>query len=88
MSSSDLTPANFLARSTEQERKLFDQEAKRLVEQAVHISANPPSAGRKVSGDITRLIQSAAFLLSRAAKIEASSEALELMDVEADNAKR
>jgi hypothetical protein len=82
MTNPPLTAANFLARSIEQEQERFTQEANRLVEQAAHIAATPPSSQRKVSGDITRLIQEASFLLKRAATIEAGAEALGLMGVE------
>jgi hypothetical protein len=78
-----LTAASFLTRSTEQDQQRWAEEAARLAEQAASIAANPPRNGRKVSGDITRLIQTAALLLQRSATIEASLDALDLMNAEA-----
>lgn len=79
-----MTGANFLARSTESEQARFSEEATRLSEQAAYIAANPPRTGRKSSGDIARLIQTATFLLQRAAAIEATLEAVGVMGAEAN----
>ncbi|MYT79292.1 hypothetical protein YW3DRAFT_07114 [Streptomyces sp. MnatMP-M77] len=68
--------------SLKREQAQFSEEAERLAKQAAYIAANPPSEGRAVSGDITRLIQEAAFLLKRAATIEAGLEAAKLMNAE------
>lgn len=83
MPNPQLTAASFMSRSIQDEQRRFAQEAERLAKQAAYIAANPPSDGRAVSGDITRLIQEAAFLLKRAATIEASLEAVGLMNAEA-----
>lgn len=80
MSSPQMTTSAFLGRIIAQEQETFTDEANRLAEQAAHIAANPPTTGRgTVSGDLTRLIQSATFLLQRAVKIEATIEAVGLM---------
>ncbi|MEW2068612.1 hypothetical protein [Streptomyces sp. NPDC007346] len=79
-----VTAHDALAYSLKREQAQFSEEAKRLAEQAARIAANPPAAGRNtVSGDLTRLIQEAAFLLKRAATIEAGLEAVGLMGAEA-----
>ncbi|MEV8455465.1 hypothetical protein AB0467_34580 [Streptomyces sp. NPDC052095] len=89
MPSPQLTAASFLSRSIEDEQRRFTQEAERLAEQATRIAATPPSAGRNtVSGDLTRLIQEAAFLLKRAVTIEAGLEAVSLMDAEVNTTKK
>ncbi|MEV5283389.1 hypothetical protein ACFYMW_35680 [Streptomyces sp. NPDC006692] len=83
MTNPQLTAASFLSRSIEDEQRRFAQEAQRLAEQAARIAANPPTSGRgTVSGDLTRLIQEATFLLKRAVTIEASLEAVGLMGAE------
>ncbi|MET7584671.1 hypothetical protein [Streptomyces microflavus] len=84
MSNPQLTTASFLSRSIEDEQRRFAQEAERLAEQDACIAANPPGAERGThSGDITRLIQEATFLLKRAVTIEAGLEAVGLMGAEA-----
>lgn len=83
MPNPQLTAASFLSRSIEDEQRRFTQEAEHLAEQATRIAANPPAAGRNtVSGDLTRLIQEATFLLKRAVTIEATLEAVGLMGAE------
>ncbi|KQX44540.1 hypothetical protein OH797_38435 (plasmid) [Streptomyces anulatus] len=77
-----VTAHDALTYSLKREQAQFAEEADRLAKQAAYIAANPPSEGRAVSGDITRLIQEAAFLLKRAATIEAGLEAVGLMDAE------
>lgn len=78
----DLTSAAFLSRTVTKEQEAFTHEARLVAEQAARIAANPPTVQRSVSGDLTRLSQEVAFLLRRAAKIEASLEALGLMEAE------
>lgn len=68
--------------SLKREQAQFAEEGERLARQAAYIAANPPTGGRKVSGDITRLIQEAAFLLKRAVTIEAGLEAVGLVSAE------
>jgi len=83
VTTSPLTAASFLARSIESDQQRFAQEAERLAEQAAHIAANLPAAGRStVSGDISRLIQEATFLLKRAVALEVGLEAVALMNSE------
>lgn len=79
-----ITAADALARSIAWEQEAFARDAEMIVRQATHIAANPPAVGRTVSGDVTRLAQYVADLLRRSAKIEASLEALTLMDAEAE----
>ncbi|MFJ3601958.1 hypothetical protein ACIPVA_04085 [Streptomyces anulatus] len=78
-----VTAHDALTYSLKREQAQFSEEAERLAKQAAYIAATPPSDGRAVSGDITRLIQEAAFLLKRAATIEAGLEAAGLMGAEA-----
>lgn len=78
-----VTASEALTYSLKREQGQFADEAERLAKQAEYIAANPPTNGRTVSGDITRLIQEAAFLLKRAVTIEAGMEAVGLMNVEA-----
>lgn len=79
-----VTAHDALTYSLKRDRAQFAEEAERLAEQAARIAANPPGAGRNtVSGDLARLIQEAAFLLKRAATIEAGLEAVGLMGAEA-----
>ncbi|SFY52058.1 hypothetical protein [Streptomyces sp. F-1] len=80
---SRITAAHALARSITGEQQMFTEDAQRIAEQAAYIAANPPVEGRTVSGDLTRLSQYVADLLRRAAKIEASVQALALMKAEA-----
>ncbi|GGZ83598.1 hypothetical protein [Streptomyces rubiginosohelvolus] len=83
MANPQLTAASFMSRSIEDEQRRFAQEAERLAEQAARIAANPPGVGRStVSGDLTRLIQEATFLLKRSVTIEAGLEAVGLMNAE------
>ncbi|WP_405506273.1 hypothetical protein OG323_05845 [Streptomyces cyaneofuscatus] len=77
-----VTAHDVLTYSLKREQGQFAEEAERLAKQAAYIAANPPADGRTVSGDIARLIQEAAFLLKRAATIEAGLEAVGLMDAE------
>ncbi|MFJ3283322.1 hypothetical protein [Streptomyces halstedii] len=77
-----VTAHDALAYSLKREQGQFAEEAERLAKQATYIAANPPADGRTVSGDITRLIQEAAFLLRRAATIEAGLEAVGLMNAQ------
>ena len=70
--------ATALSRVTEWEQEAFARDAERAAHAAAHIAANPPTMGRTVSGDLARLSQAVADLLRRAAKIEASLEALSL----------
>ncbi|MFG2540696.1 hypothetical protein ACGFU4_36200 [Streptomyces sp. NPDC048511] len=77
-----VTAGDALAYSLKREQAQFAEEAERLAKQAAYIAANPPGDGRTVSGDVTRLIQEASFLLKRAATIEAGTEALGLMNTE------
>ncbi|MGC4925497.1 hypothetical protein [Streptomyces sp. DT117] len=78
-----VTASDALTYSLKREQAQFSEEAQRLAKQAAYIAANPPADGRTVSGDITRLIQEAAFLLKRAATIEAGLEAVGLVGAEA-----
>lgn len=78
-----VTANEALSYSLKREQAQFAEEAARLASQAAYIAANPPSEGRAVSGDITRLMQEAAFLLRRAATIEAGLEAVGLINAEA-----
>lgn len=78
-----VTAGDALTCSLKREQAQFSEEAERLAKQAAHIAANPPADGRTVSGDITRLIQEATFLLKRAVTIEAGLEAVGLMGAEA-----
>lgn len=83
MTNPQLTAASFLARSIESDQQRFIQEAERLAEQAARIAKNPPADGRNTaSGDLTRLIQEATFLLKRAVALEAGLEAVALMNSE------
>ncbi|MFI1576279.1 hypothetical protein ACH4VQ_36415 [Streptomyces anulatus] len=82
MTNPQLTAASFLSRSIEDEQRRFAQEAERLAEQAARIAANPPATGRTASGDLTRLIAEATYLLKRAVTIEAGLEAVGLMGAE------
>ncbi|MFF6931590.1 hypothetical protein [Streptomyces californicus] len=77
-----VTARDALSYSLKRDQAQFAEEAERLAKQAAHIAANPPTDGRSVSGDITRLMQEAAFLLKRAVTIEAGLEAVGLMGVE------
>ncbi|MCX5000967.1 hypothetical protein [Streptomyces longwoodensis] len=77
-----------LTRATEWELEAFVKDAEKAARDAAHIAANPPTMGRTVSGDLTRLSQYVADLLRRAAKIEASFEALSLMGTAASDEKR
>ncbi|MGW2652176.1 hypothetical protein ACWC1D_00720 [Streptomyces sp. NPDC001478] len=77
-----VTAKEALAYSLKRDQAQFVEEAERLASQAAYIAANPPSDGRSVSGDITRLIQEAAFLLKRATTIEAGLGAVALMNGE------
>ncbi|MFJ8923820.1 hypothetical protein ACIREK_30635 [Streptomyces sp. NPDC102415] len=77
-----VTATDALAYSLKREQAQYAEEAERLAKQAAYIAANPPTDGRTVSGDISRLIQEAAFLLKRAVTIEAGLEAIGLMNVE------
>ncbi|MFE9913466.1 hypothetical protein [Streptomyces clavifer] len=77
-----VTAQDALSYSLKREQAQFAEEAERLAEQAAYIAANPPSDGRTVSGDITRLMQEAAFLLKRAVTIEAGLDAVEMMNAE------
>ncbi|MGW3400295.1 hypothetical protein [Streptomyces zhihengii] len=78
-----VTANDALTYSLKRDQGQFAEEAERLAKNAAYIAANPPSDGRTVSGDITRLIQEAAFLLKRAVTIEAGIEAVGLMNAEA-----
>ncbi|MFD9871733.1 hypothetical protein ACFXI8_26885 [Streptomyces niveus] len=80
-----VTAHDVLTYSLKREQAQFFEEAARLAKQAAYIAANPPSDGRKASGDITRLIQEATFLLKRAVTIEAGLEAVGLMNTEASS---
>lgn len=83
MANPPMTAASFLSRSIQDEQRRFVQEAELLAEHAARIAANPPAAGRNtVSGDLTRLIQEATFLLKRAVTIETGLEAVGLMGAE------
>ncbi|MGA4867543.1 hypothetical protein ACPB9J_33455 [Streptomyces lavendulocolor] len=84
MTNPALTAAGFTARAIEREQQQFAVEAQRLADHAAHIAANPPTRQRSVSGDLTHLIQEATLLLRRGVTIEASVEALGLMEAEAD----
>ncbi|NEA20194.1 hypothetical protein [Streptomyces halstedii] len=67
-----VTAHDALTYSLKREQAQFAEEAERLAAQAAYIAATPPAPGRNtVSGDITRLIQEATFLLKRAVTIEA-----------------
>ncbi|WP_228994313.1 hypothetical protein [Streptomyces sp. DH8] len=77
-----VTAHDVLTYSLKREQTQFTEEAERLAKQAAYIAANPPADGRSVSGDITRLMQEAAFLLKRAVTIEAGLEAVGLMGAE------
>ncbi|MFF3531365.1 hypothetical protein ACFYX5_32290 [Streptomyces rubiginosohelvolus] len=77
-----VTAHDALSYSLKRDQAQFDEEAERLAKQAAYIAANPPADGRSVSGDITRLMQEAAFLLKRAVTIEAGLEAVGLMSAE------
>ncbi|MFE7485426.1 hypothetical protein [Streptomyces sp. NPDC057552] len=78
-----VTAHDALTYSLKRDQAQFAEEAERLAKQAAYIAANPPTAGRAASGDLTRLIQEAAFLLKRAVTIEAGLEAVGLMGAEA-----
>lgn len=78
----NLTTASFLARVIQQEQQLFAEEAQSMARQAAHVAANPPTAQRTVAGELTRLSQDVAHLLSRASKIEASIAALTLLEAD------
>ncbi|MGW6466045.1 hypothetical protein [Streptomyces rubiginosohelvolus] len=77
-----VTAHDALSYSLKRDQAQFAEEAERLAKQAAYIAANPPADGRSVSGDITRLMQEAAFLLKRAVTIEAGLEAVGLMSAE------
>lgn len=77
-----VTARDALAYSLKREQGQFAEEAERLARQAAYTAANPPADGRSVSGDITRLMQEAAFLLKWAVTIEAGLEAVGLMGAE------
>ncbi|MFF4858573.1 hypothetical protein ACFY2N_27170 [Streptomyces rubiginosohelvolus] len=77
-----VTAHDALSYSLKRDQAQFAEEAERLAKQAAYIAANPPADGRTVSGDITRLMQEAAFLLKRAVTIEAGLEAVGLMGAE------
>ncbi|TFI30189.1 hypothetical protein [Streptomyces sp. 4R-3d] len=74
-----VTAHDALTYSLKREHAQYAEEAERLAKQAAHIAASTPAYGRKVSGDITRLITEATFLLKRAVTIEAGLEAVGLM---------
>ncbi|MYW29685.1 hypothetical protein [Streptomyces sp. SID2119] len=80
-----VTARDALAYSLKRDQAQFAEEAERLAKQAAYIAANPPADGRSVSGDITRLMQEAAFLLKRAVTIEAGLEAVGLLNAEAES---
>ncbi|MFE9850375.1 hypothetical protein ACFYPN_16400 [Streptomyces sp. NPDC005576] len=77
-----VTAREALTYSLKREQDQFAEEAERLAKQAAYIAANPPADGRTVSGDLTRLITEATFLLKRAVTIEAGLEAVGLMGAE------
>ncbi|MFD7867971.1 hypothetical protein [Streptomyces sp. NPDC059783] len=77
-----VTANEALSYSLKRDQAQFIEEAECLASQAACIAANPPSDGRSISGDITRLIQEAAFLLKRATTIEAGLGAIALMNGE------
>ncbi|MFD4595688.1 hypothetical protein [Streptomyces rubiginosohelvolus] len=77
-----VTAHDALSYSLKRDQAQFAEEAERLAKQAAYIAANPPTDRRTVSGDITRLMQEAAFLLKRAVTIEAGLEAVGLMGAE------
>ncbi|GAA2199914.1 hypothetical protein [Streptomyces bangladeshensis] len=79
---SPITAATALTRAITWEQEAFARDAEMAARTAAHIAANPPTAGRSVSGDLTRLSQYVADLLRRAAKIEAGLEAISLMDAD------
>ncbi|MFD5695944.1 hypothetical protein [Streptomyces rubiginosohelvolus] len=77
-----VTARDALSYSLKRDQAQFAEEAERLAKQAAYIAVNPPADGRSVSGDITRLMQEATFLLKRAVTIEAGLEAVGLMGAE------
>ncbi|MFJ6438432.1 hypothetical protein [Streptomyces sp. NPDC091416] len=77
-----VTASEALTYSIKREQAQFAEEAERLAAQVAYIATNPPTDGRTVSGDITRLIQEATFLLKRAVTIEAGLEAVGLICAE------
>ncbi|MYX26082.1 hypothetical protein GTY75_05260 [Streptomyces sp. SID8381] len=81
---SKVTAAAALATNITWELESFTREAEMIAEKAAHIAANPPSAERTVSGDVTRLAQYVTDLLRRAATIEASQKAISLMEAESE----
>ncbi len=77
-----VTAEALLSRGVAREQEDFIRDARRVAELAAHIPENPPTAQRAVSGDLTRLSQYVADLLRRAAKIEATIEAVGLMETD------